>query len=103
MTVSPRFTGRSPDLVPAPRSRREFLQAASNGFGMLALTALMADRSYAGLSPGQPVPHLVPRAKHVVLCFMDGGPSHVDSFDYKPALAKYQGKPIGSQAVSKLS
>src|SRR5262249_20968539 len=38
-----------------------------------------------------------------IFCFMDGGPSHVDTFDYKPMLAKHQGKPIGQSAVSKRS
>jgi hypothetical protein len=103
MTISSLTRGRCPGSVPPARTRREFLQTASNGFGMLALSALMAERAYAGLRSAQPVPHLVPHAKHVVFCFMDGGPSHVDSFDYKPALAKCQGKPIGNQAVSKLS
>jgi hypothetical protein len=62
----------------------------------------MARNSYAGLS-GNPQTHHPPRAKHVIFCFMDGGPSHVDTFDYKPALAEHQGKPIGENAVSKLS
>jgi hypothetical protein len=63
----------------------------------------MADRAYAGLTGDRPRPHFRPRARHVIFCFMDGGPSQVDSFDYKPALAKYQGKMIGNQAVSKLA
>lgn len=45
-------------------------------------------------------PHHAPRARSVILCFMDGGPSHVDTFDPKPALDKYQGKQIGEAAVS---
>jgi hypothetical protein len=63
----------------------------------------MAENTYAGLTDSAKKPHFTPRAKHVIFCFMDGGPSHVDTFDYKPALAKYQGKPIGEGAVSKLS
>src|SRR3954469_11761678 len=92
-----------PGSVPAPRTRREFLQTASNGFGLLALSALMADRSYAGLSVPLPAPHRAPRVKNVIFCFMDGGPSQVDTFDPKPALTKYQGQKIGDRAVSKLS
>src|SRR4051794_13323115 len=103
MTPSFPATCRCPGSVPAPRTRREFLQASSNGFGLLALAALMSERAYAGLSPGRPAPHFTPKVKHVVFCFMDGGPSHVDSFDYKPALAKRQGEKIGRGAVSKLS
>lgn len=97
---------RCPGAVAPARSRRELLQTAAGGFGWLALAGLMADRAYAepSESPRPPLaPHHRPRAKHVVFCFMDGGPSHVDTFDYKPALAEHQGKSIGESAVSKLS
>ena len=83
-----------------PVTRREMLKVASNGFGMLALAGLMADRTYAGLTA---VPQLAPKAKHVIFCFMDGGPSHVDTFDPKPLLTKHQGQAIGEAAVSKKS
>lgn len=86
-----------------PRTRREFLRSTSSGFGLLALAGLMAERSYAGLTPANTRTHHNPCAKHVIFCFMDGGPSHVDTFDFKPALAEQQGKPIGENAVSKLS
>jgi len=75
------------------------LRSASNGFSVLALTGLLAQPSRASVVP----PHFAPRARHVVFCFMDGGPSHVDTFDYKPLLAQRQGEPIGDSAVSKLS
>lgn len=90
-------------------NRRQWLKTASNGFGMLALAGLLAERtgatSLSGEKPASPVvpPHHAPRAKHVIFCFMDGGPSHVDTFDYKPMLAKRQGEAIGDSAVSKLS
>ena len=89
-------------MSPVP-TRRQFLATASNGFGLLALAGLMADNAYAGLQGTAHKPHFTPRARHVIFCFMDGGPSHVDTFDYKPALASHQGKPIGTGAVSKLS
>ncbi|SVD88581.1 uncharacterized protein METZ01_LOCUS441435, partial [marine metagenome] len=64
-------------------TRRDFLQKASLGFGSLALSSLY----------GAPViPHYRPRAKNVIFLFMEGGVSQVDSFDYKPMLAKYHGK-----------
>ena len=64
-------------------SRRNFLQKASLGFGSLALSSLY----------GAPViPHYRPRAKNVIFLFMEGGVSQVDSFDYKPMLAKHHGK-----------
>src|SRR4029077_6231990 len=81
-----------PGVAGQPRSRRELLKAASNGFGYLALSALLADKSYAGLS-GAVGPHFTPRAKNVILLFMPGGVSHMDSFDPKPKLAELDGKP----------
>ncbi len=91
------------------RSRREFLATASNGFGMMALGAMLAgDRALAGdrepaASEATRKSHHRAKAKNVVFCFMDGGPSHVDSFDYKPELKKREGQAIGNEAVSKLS
>ncbi len=91
---------RSSGVAAAPVSRRQFLADSSTGFGMLALAGLMADRAYAGLR--QPTGN-APVAKHVIFCFMDGGPSHVDTFDPKPELSRRQGQAIGDAAVSKLS
>jgi len=70
---------------------------------MMALASLMADKNYANPIPGQTFPQFAPRAKHVIFCFMDGGPSHVDTFDYKPALKKFEGQQIGEENVSKKS
>jgi len=68
------------------------LSRCSTGFGMLALSGLMAERSFAGLSDlaetPLPEPHFPPRAKNVVFCYMSGGVSHIDSFDPKPRLNK---------------
>ncbi len=86
-----------PGSLPRPMTRRQMLQQASNGFGWLALSGLMAQRGYAGLVEAS---SLAPRAKHVIFCFMDGGPSHVDTFDPKPMLTKHQGQAIGAGAVS---
>jgi hypothetical protein len=49
---------------------------------------------------GMPL-HKMARAKNIIFCFMDGGPSHVDTFDPKPMLKQHEGKPIGEGAVSK--
>ena len=72
-------------------SRREMLQRSGAGFGMLGLAGTLhaAGVTSPGLSPGQ---HFVPRAKRVIFLFMNGAPSHVDTFDPKPALAKYEGQ-----------
>ncbi len=100
-------TGRCPGFIPGARSRREFLRTARNGFGWLALAGLMSRRANAASanSSETPVaePHFAPRAKNVIFCFMDGGPSHVDTFDYKPVLKEREGQAIGDGAVSKLS
>ena len=79
-------------------SRREFLRQTSQGFGMLAFSSMLARSGHAAQQP-----HHAPRAKHVIFCFMDGGPSHVDTFDYKPQLKKQEGKAIGQENVSILS
>jgi hypothetical protein len=71
-------------------SRRDMLKASANGFGFLALAALMADRAYG--APAAPRPHFKPKAKNVIFLFMDGGVSHVDSFDFKPGLEKRDGQ-----------
>jgi hypothetical protein len=83
---------------PADASRRAFLQQASAGFGWLAFNGIVARA--AGTGPGC---HFAPRAKNIIFCFMDGGPSHVDTFDPKPMLKKHEGKAIGAGAVSKRS
>jgi hypothetical protein len=79
-------------------SRRELLRRTATGFGTLGLASVLAD---AGLlaaeapaaSPLSPKPsHYPARAKRVIHLFMNGGPSHVDTFDYKPALEKYHGQ-----------
>jgi hypothetical protein len=82
-----------PGPRPTPLSRRDLLAAGANGFGLLALSALLADRAHAD-GPA-PEPHFKPRAKNVIFLFMDGGVSHVDSFDPKPKLADLDGKDVG--------
>lgn len=84
-----------PGRAPQPSNRREMLRNSANGFGLLALAALTADESRGANSPEAARPtHAVPRAKNVIFCFMDGGVSHVDSFDPKPKLAELDGKPF---------
>ncbi len=75
-------------------SRREMLRTSANGFGLLALSALLGEPAASGQSTPS-VPHFAPRAKNVIFCFMDGGVSHVDSFDPKPALEKLDEQPVG--------
>jgi hypothetical protein len=77
-------------------SRREILSRCSNGFGMMALAALMGDKSYAGIATDQKAraPKFKARAKNVIFCYMSGGVSHVDTFDPKPTLQKLAGQPM---------
>ncbi len=72
-------------------SRRQLLASSANGFGLVALSALLGERTSASAA----APHFRPRAKHVIFCFMDGGVSHVDTFDPKPALVRLDGKEAG--------
>ena len=80
-----------PGYLRTPLTRREALKVASNGFGMLALSALMADETYAGLA-NHKGPHFAPKAKNIVFLYMPGAVSHVDTFDPKPKLTELDGK-----------
>jgi hypothetical protein len=79
-------------------SRREALLRSGTGFGSLALADLMANESKAEVEKTDPLApkksHYPSKAKHVVHLFMNGGPSQVDTFDPKPMLDKYHGKPL---------
>src|SRR5690242_11093427 len=91
--------------IPLPaRSRREFLERTGSGFGLLALNYLLG-RDQLSAAETQPnfqnplaakPPHYPAKAKSVIYLFMHGGPSHVDTFDPKPLLAKYDGQPAPS-------
>ncbi|MFN5950585.1 MAG: DUF1501 domain-containing protein [Pirellulaceae bacterium] len=77
-------------------TRRDLLQRGGLGLGALGLAHLLADEQVgAASSPlAAKSPHFPGRAKRVVHFFLNGGPSHVDTFDPKPALAAYAGKPV---------
>jgi hypothetical protein len=89
----------SADASPST-SRRDFLLQSGGGLGAIALASLLKDEAQAAgtkasLNPLAPrKPHFEPRAKRVIYLFMHGGPSHVDLFDPKPDLMKYNGQPI---------
>ncbi|MEK6233337.1 MAG: DUF1501 domain-containing protein, partial [Planctomycetales bacterium] len=98
-------------VLSPPISRRDMLTQCANGFGAVALTALAADRGFAGepgvakdhrTNPLAPKPtHFAPQAKNVIFLYMDGGPSQVDTFDPKPLLDKEDGKPFGMNVDKK--
>src|SRR3954449_1222341 len=102
MTVSSR-----PACSFCGRTRREFLWEAGAGFTGLALSGLLSGDGFFGKSAGAAEiaeraanpsapkpPHFAPKAKSVIFLFMYGGPSHMDTFDYKPALYPLDGKTI---------
>ncbi len=75
-------------------SRREALKQMGAGFGWLALTSLLAEEAGASGPLALREPHFAPRAKRVIMLFMFGGPSHIDTFDPKPILNRDSGKPL---------
>ncbi len=79
-----------------PLNRRRLLRRSACGFGSLALASLCADgRVQAAANPlVQRQPLFAPRAKRVIFVFMQGGPSHVDTFDYKPTLEEHHGEAL---------
>lgn len=72
-------------------TRRQMLTRMATGFGMAGLAGLLGPRA-ALAANATAAPHLRPRAKRVIFLFMNGGPSHVDTFDPKPALQKLEGQ-----------
>ena len=81
-----------------PLNRRALLKAAAAGFGWMAFQGLAATASGTtetghGTTPGHPIRHHRPKAQRVIFLCMQGGPSHQDTFDYKPRLRLDHGKP----------
>src|SRR5260370_40029127 len=88
-----------------PLSRRDLLLRCANGFGLVALAALASEESARSAKDGAEIPSLAlrangetavnhhpARARNVIFLYMDGGPSQVDTFDYKPLLERYHGR-----------
>jgi hypothetical protein len=83
------------------QTRRQFLGRATRGIGGMALASLLTPRAFAADVPetgpwhGAVNPlHFAPKAKRVIYLYMAGGPSHLETFDYKPELAKRHGQPM---------
>jgi hypothetical protein len=82
------------------QGRRSFLQRCAGGLGMVALWHLLPEESRAAdplpdVNPLKPkAPHFAPKAKNVIFLFMAGGPSHLDLFDPKPSLSKWDGQAL---------
>src|ERR1700690_831808 len=85
-------------------SRRDMLRQAACGFGYLALAGLATEQAPPVVNPlASRKPHFPPRAKRVIFLFMQGGVSHVDSFDYKPRLEKDDGKMLNFDDARQLA
>jgi hypothetical protein len=92
-------------FISPPTTRREMLTTCANGFGAVALSALLGQRAFGAeatssgeKSPFAPrKPHFDAKAKSVIFLYMDGGVSQVDSFDPKPRLDKDNGKPFATK------
>jgi hypothetical protein len=87
------------NYVAAPVTRRQMLRQCANGFGAVALAALLSEEAHGGRASAElPLaarpPQFKTKARNVIFLFMDGGPSQLDSFDPKPRLAREHGQPI---------
>ena len=88
-------------FAPRPLTRRAMLTQCAAGFGSLALTSLLSQKSEAAIvspsnNPLAPKPtHFPAKVRSVIFLYMDGGPSQVDTFDPKPRLSAEDGKPFG--------
>jgi hypothetical protein len=82
-------------------NRREFFGRSAAGVGTAALASLLSRDGFAkdrvgGLSD---LPHFAPKAKRVIYLFQNGGPTHVDLFDYKPSLKEMHGQPVPQEYI----
>ncbi len=93
------YRGHDPKLV----TRRWFFQQCGVGLGAVALGTLFRESGFAAASALNPLaakqPHFPPKAKRVIFLFMAGAPSHLELFDYKPALEKWNGKPPPEELI----
>ena len=82
-------------------TRRKALETFGCGFGMLGLAGLLEQQAHADPSLRPQTPHFPAKAKHLIYLFLNGGPSHVDTFDPKPLLSKYDGKAVPAEFSKK--
>src|SRR3954471_11429654 len=89
------------DPTSRPLTRRQLLRRTGTGLGILGLAALLRDGGLMGqTAPHNPLaprpPHFPGKAKSILHIYLNGGPSQVDTFDPKPLLKEYDGRPIPS-------
>ncbi|MBL9171292.1 MAG: DUF1501 domain-containing protein [Verrucomicrobiales bacterium] len=94
MSIEPQRSSapRCPGKQTPALSRRDFLRRSSMGFGSLAFGGLATQHALSGTAETTRT-HFAPRAKQVIFLFMDGGVSHIDTFDPKPELTRRNGEP----------
>ena len=80
-------------MFEAPISRRQALARSAVGFGSMALSSLLAETATPDPLAVK-TPHFPAKAKRIIFIFLSGGPSQVDTFDYKPLLTRDDGKPF---------
>lgn len=90
-------SNRCPGRIRPAVTRRDWLKTSATGFGWLALAGL----NHGATVPTPPRPHFTGKARSVIFLFMDGGVSHVDTFDPKPALTTHAGKPWSGDPARK--
>jgi len=93
-----------------PLSRRDLLLRSGGTLGLVGLSTVLADAGLLAATETPDVhanplapkpPHFAPRAKRIIFLFMNGGPSHVDTFDPKPELTKHAGEPLPEAFMKK--
>ncbi len=98
----------NPSMDATFHSRRHFLRNCGYGVGKMALAGLLTDFGRQGQVLGAPggndllaikQPHFAPKAKRVIQLFMAGAPSQLELFDSKPALTRFEGKPIPPEVI----
>src|SRR6478736_1854312 len=103
------YPQRCDGVTPGVYTRRQMLKTLTTGFGYMAFAGLATQAAFAAAKKAGPTiitegnvekslllpkkPHFTPRAKRVIFLGMEGAPSHLDTFDYKPKLKEYNGKP----------
>src|SRR5690348_9088486 len=89
--ISHRNPFASTTVAPRPPSRRQMLGRMCGGFGIVSLLGMLDPQTLLA-GPALSSPHFAPKAKRVIFLFLNGGPSHIDTFDPKPALVEHEGE-----------
>ncbi|MEC7108731.1 MAG: DUF1501 domain-containing protein [Planctomycetota bacterium] len=97
--MKPRSSSQQSNGFPCGLTRREWIGNMGGGFTGTALAAMLAQGGFpnstnADESQSRPQPHFAPKAERVIFLMMNGAPSQVDTFDFKPELKKYAGKEL---------